>query len=199
MKPAAPERDARRSDRAWSPYRRARGPLSRVIEEAHRQAEALEEHSGTRRRARREADLRTFGLSIEALLSDVAHRVLTCGQNSRVHLSLDNRDLKGTSRYRPASVGLGLKQALQLLSAPELGPWLVVHSPQVGSEHTNPESIHCRTSDNQADRKLTTYASACCEGSRPPFPPRYPRVSVAEGSEEHRPRTSCRVTEACDG
>lgn len=137
MNPAAPERVARRSDRAWSPYRRARGRLSRVIEEARCQAEALEERSGMRRRARREADLRTFGLSIEALLSDMAHRAMTCGRDARVYLSLDNRDLKGTPRYRPASVGLGLKQALQLLSAPELGPWLTIHQPLVKGERTS--------------------------------------------------------------
>lgn len=140
MTAAAPEREARRSDRAWSPYRRALGPLASVVDEARTQALHLEDLWGMRKRARRQADLHTFTLSIEALISDLTHRVLTAGPLGRIHISLDNRDLRACPRYRPAAVGVPVTQALMLLSAVEVGPWLIVRKTHTIGERTTIEA-----------------------------------------------------------
>jgi hypothetical protein len=156
--------EARRQDRAWSPYRRALGPLSAIVEEARSDAEKCEEHYSPRKRSRRPADNETFRLAIEALIADLAHRVLTAGSGGRVHLSLSNNYLSGAPRYRAASVGASLKLAIELLSQDDTGPWLRVHPPLQRGEQTmlaaGPRLLHrlrdCRVAPPHIVSKFDT-------------------------------------------
>ncbi len=115
----------RRTDRAFDPWRRCATERARlVVAEALRLLQNYEEYRGFRKRRRRPHDQAAFELSVEALLADAVHGQLVdpdCG----LMVSLANKDLGSSSRYRPPVMTKALPDILQRLAAPEMA-YLVV-------------------------------------------------------------------------
>lgn len=125
--------DPRQEDRAFNPARRsASEAMTSIVRQAVDDFLVTEQRYQPLGRARSKTNTEKLNLCVEALISDLVHRVLTMGSTARVHLGLGGHDLGGPVRYRPKAVGMITKKVIQLLSHPDSGPWINFHPRRTG-------------------------------------------------------------------
>ena len=106
--------------RAFNPHLcAASGAMERVLDEVLKQLVGYEHFHQLRKRKRRPADQKTFKLTVEAIICDLAIRYLEVTGGS-VHLSLSHRVLRRKSRYKGVALGKTLPNILKIMAAEEM-------------------------------------------------------------------------------